>query len=97
MKKEDSISDELDAFLQEMGSRWRDEMFTHDRDSASQIEEITLKAIGNRKGKNRGHVTDCLGPKYFDSIVPITLYSEVRILNPTDSFATRVPVQEVLS
>ena len=84
-KRSDRISDELDAFLKEMGSRWRDEMFAHDRDAARQIEEITLKAIGTRQGKKLGRVTDWLGPKYFDSIVPITLYSEVRILNPTDT------------
>ena len=77
------ISDELHSFLQEMGSRWRAHMFAHDRDAAREIEGIALKAIGNKK-RNVGRVTDWLGPKYFDSIVPITLYSEVRILNPQD-------------
>ena len=84
-KRSGRISDELHAFLQEMGSRWRHEMFAHDRDAARQIEEITLKAIETRSRKKLGRVTDWLGPKYFDSIVPITLYSEVRILNPTDT------------
>ena len=76
------ISDQLDAFLQEMGIRWRARMCEHDRHAAREIEEIALKAIGTNK--RQGRVTDWLGPKYFDSIVPISLYSEVRILNPQD-------------
>ena len=71
------ISDELDSFLQEMGSRWRSHTFAHERDAARQIEGIALKAIGNKE-RNVGRVTDWLGPKYFDSIVPITRLCTVK-------------------
>jgi len=74
------VDENTDQFLRDMAKTWRQHRRNNDRSAAAVVVQLTLRGIP----KVPGRVSDWLGPKYFDEVLPITRGCRLRVLKKSD-------------